>query len=204
MNSPSGNIPDPDRAAGAAHPFLRRHSAFRVVAPAPPVPHLRSADPASGISARIPTGMPPHLHNVRHPAEMAEPEINAFLTREPDGMPPTARAGHRLRWEPDHRPGRQGRHHTHEIIIQRAVKQAVREARIVKHAGCHTFRHSGVYPALCGTTHLLEAGCDIRTKANWSRSRRVSYTDRNLLGLPDYTDCPFIVKWHEPVGTAQC
>jgi len=28
---------------------------------------------------------------------------------------------------------------------------------------CRTFRHSGVYPALCGTTHLLEAGYDIRT-----------------------------------------
>ena len=27
----------------------------------------------------------------------------------------------------------------------------------------HTLRHSGVYPALCGTTHLLEDGYDIRT-----------------------------------------
>ena len=26
----------------------------------------------------------------------------------------------------------------------------------------HTFRHSGVYPALCWTTHLLENGYDIR------------------------------------------
>ena len=29
---------------------------------------------------------------------------------------------------------------------------------IPKHATCHAFRHSGVYLALCGTTHLLEAG----------------------------------------------
>jgi len=28
---------------------------------------------------------------------------------------------------------------------------------------CHTLRHSGVYPATGGTTHLLEAGYDIRT-----------------------------------------
>ena len=26
-----------------------------------------------------------------------------------------------------------------------------------------TFQHSGVYPALCGITHLLEDGYDIRT-----------------------------------------
>jgi len=43
------------------------------------------------------------------------------------------------------------------------VSPEFRRAGIPKHATCHTFRHSGVYPALCGTTHLLEAGYDIRT-----------------------------------------
>jgi hypothetical protein len=66
------------------------------------------------------------------------------------------------RWK-NIKTGQQGRHHVHETIVQRAVRQAAREARIVKHVGCHTFRHSGVYPALCGTTHLLECGYDIRT-----------------------------------------
>ena len=56
------------------------------------------------------------------------------------------------------RTGAQGRHHVHESIPQKAVKAAVRKAGIPKHATCHTFRPSGVYPALCGTTHLLEAG----------------------------------------------
>ena len=61
------------------------------------------------------------------------------------------------------RTGAQGRHHVHESIPQKAVKAAVRKAGIPKHATCHTFRHSGVYPALRGTTHLLGAGCDIPT-----------------------------------------
>ena len=61
------------------------------------------------------------------------------------------------------------RHHIGEQALQRAVKQAVRDAGLNKHASCHSLRHPFA-------TDLIERGYDIRTVQELLGHKDVSTT----------------------------
>ena len=80
--------------------------------------------------------------------------------------------------------GEEGRHHTDESSVQKAVKDAVARAGLIKRATCHTFRHSFA-------THLLEGGYDIRTVPELLGHKDVGGdATRRANGAAASADCP--------------
>ena len=119
-----------------------------------------------------------HLKRVKaiHDRDLAE---NWGRVQMPDALDrkyPNAPADWRWQWVfpqenrwKNTKTGEEGRHHVHETILQRAVKEAVRKAEVIKNVGCHSFRHAFA-------THLLEAGYDIRTIQDLLGHKDVSTT----------------------------
>ena len=162
---------------------------------------VRDGKGGTGRVTMLPLSLRPALNaqlaavRATHQRDLAEGwgrvELSGALARQYPNAPADWRwqwvFPQRHRWT-NRQTGEQGRHHVHETIVQRAVKDAVRRVGIARHATCHTLRHSFA-------THLLEAGYAIRTIQELLGHRDVSTTmisthvlDRGGQGVPSPID----------------
>lgn len=101
-----------------------------------------------------------HLNRIKKTQE-ADTDKGFGRVLMPDALArkyPNASKEWRWQWIFPHnkKTGERGRHHVHESLVQKTIKDAAAKTGLVKRVTCHTFRHSFA-------THLLEDGYDIRT-----------------------------------------
>jgi integron integrase len=124
-----------------------------------------SKDRSTLLAQSVKPALTAHLERVRalHRKDLSEGHGEVALPCALDRKYPNAPAEWRWQWvfpqenrwiNPQTK--QQGRHHTDESLIQKAVRDAVPRAGLTKRVTCHTFRQTFA-------THLLEGGYDIRT-----------------------------------------